>query len=106
MFGLSSSNDRLETMIVGDGHEVKLKEKQDVSISLLKLSLITNGMMTLDDLEMTPLALVSGIQKVPFNGRYLPPSMVGPLISAKVYLSLARVHPGLLDIKGLKRTQL
>ena len=63
-------------------------------------------MTKLDDLEATPLALVSGIQMVPFNGRYLPPSMVGPLISAKAYLSLERVHPGLPEITGLTRTQL
>ena len=63
-------------------------------------------MTKLDDLEATPLALVSGIQMVPFNGRYLPPSMVVPLISAKSYLSLERVHLGLPEITGLTRTQL
>ena len=63
-------------------------------------------MTKLDDLEATPLALVSGIQMVPFNGRYLPPLMVVPLISAKAYLSLACYHPGLPVITGLTRTQL
>ena len=57
-------------------------------------------------LEATPLALVSDIYKVPFNGRYLPPSMVGPRISAKYYLSLAHVYLGLPDITGLTRTQI
>ena len=86
IFGLSSSKDRLETMIVDDGREAKLKEKKDTFLSLLTSSLIINGMTTLYDWEATPLALVSGIQKVPFNGQYLPPSMVLPLISAKAYL--------------------
>ena len=63
-------------------------------------------MTMLEDLEATPLSLVSGIPKVPFNGRYLPPSMVGSLILAKEYLSLRRVHPSLPDIRDLTRTQL
>ena len=63
-------------------------------------------MTTLDNLEATPLSLVSGIPKVPFNVRHLPPSMVGPLISAREYLSLRRVHPSLPEIRELTRTQL
>ena len=106
IFGLSSSKDGLETMIVDDGRKVKLKDKKDTCLSLLTSSLITNVMTTLYDLEATPLALVSSIQMVPFNGQYLPPSMLVPLISAKAYLSLARVHPGLPEITGLTRTQL
>ena len=69
IFGLSSSKGRLETMIVGDGREMKLKEKKDACLSLLTSSLITNGMTTIYDLEATPLVLVSGIQKITSNGR-------------------------------------
>ena len=69
IFGLSSSKGRLETMIVGDGREVKIKEKKDACLSLLTSSLITNGMTTIYDLEVTPLVLVSVIQKMTSNGR-------------------------------------
>ena len=41
---------------------------------------------------MTPLELVSGINKVHFCGFYLPLLIVGVLISVKKYLILARVY--------------
>ena len=63
----------------GIGPEEKLQAKKDTCISLLTSSLLANDIF----LEATPLALVSDIYKVPFNGRYLPPLMVGPRISAK-----------------------
>ena len=92
--------------MVGNDREAKLKEKRDACLSLLTSSIITNFMATLECFEATPLALVPGIQKVPFNGRYLPPLVVVPLISAKEYLSLARVNPSLPEIKGLTRTHI
>ena len=106
IFGLPFSKDKIETSLAGTGHEAKLKAKKDECLSLLTSSLATNGMATLEDLEATPLALVSDIQNVPFKGRYLPPSMMGTLISAKEYLSLARVHPSIPDIRELTHTQL
>ena len=69
-------------------------------------SLLANGIATLDNLEANPLVLVSGIFKAPFNGRYLPTSILGALISAKQYLSLERVYLGIPPIKGLSRTVL
>ena len=83
IFGLSFSKDRLEAMLVGIDHEATLTAKKAMCLSLLTSSIATNGMTTLEDLEATPLALVSGIPKLPFNRWYLPLSMVGPLISAK-----------------------
>ena len=106
IFGLSFSKDRLEAILAGSDHETKLTDKKDACLSLLTSSLTSNGMTTLEDLEATPLSLVSGIPEVSFNGRYLPPSMVGPLISAKDYLSLRRIHPSLSDIRELTLTQL
>ena len=35
IFGLFSSKGRLETMIVDDGREVKLKDKKDACLSLI-----------------------------------------------------------------------
>ena len=69
-------------------------------------SLLTNGLTLLVDLEATPLVLVSGIHKVPFNGYYLPPSMVGDLTSVKKYLNLARVYPGIPPIVDLQHVRL
>ena len=73
IFGLSFSKDRLEAMLVGIDHAATLTEKKAESLSLLTSYLAKNGMTTLEDLEATPLSLVSGIPKVPFNDRYLPP---------------------------------
>ena len=67
IFDLSFSKVRLEVMIVGTDHEDKLTEKKATCLSLLKSSLTSNGMTALEDLEATPLSLVSVIPKVPFN---------------------------------------
>ena len=83
VFGLSSSKARLEAMSEGDGCEAQLQAKKDTCHYLLTSSILANGITTLEYLEVTPLALVHGIYKVPFIGRYLPPPMVGPLVSAK-----------------------
>ena len=98
--------DRLEAMLVGPDQKAKLIEKKFECLSILASSLARNGMTTLEDREATPLSLVSGIPKVPFNGWYLPPSMVGPLVLAKEYLSLRRVRPSLPVIRDVTRTQL
>ena len=63
IFGLSFYKDMLEAMLVGIDHKATLKEKKVVCLYLLTLSLATNGMTTLEDLEATPLSLVSGITK-------------------------------------------
>ena len=60
-------------MVFGTDHEVKITAKKTACLYLLTLYLATNGITTLEDLEATPLSLVSGIPKVPLNGRYLPP---------------------------------
>ena len=106
IFDLSFLKVRLKAMLVGSVHEDKLTEKKATCISLLTSSLTSNGIMTLEDLEATPLSLVSVISKVPFNGRYIPPSMVVPLISAKECFSLRRVHPSLPDIRYVTRNRL
>ena len=70
VFGLSSDLDRLEKMGIGQyGKGKSLGEKKDACLSLLTSSLITNGMTTIYDLEVTPLVLVSVIQKMTSNGR-------------------------------------
>ena len=68
---------------------VKGRISGDVFISLLMLSLRTDGLASLSDIEATPLELVSGINKVLFFGCYLPSLMVRVLISVKNYLNLA-----------------
>ena len=73
-----------------------------VFISLLTLSLLTNGLASLSDLEATPLELVSGIHKIPFCGCYLSSLMVGVLIFVKKYLNLARAYPELPPVVYLK----
>ena len=45
-----------------------ISQMKQTCISLLTSSLLTNGIAALDGLESTPLVLVSGIFKVPFNG--------------------------------------
>ena len=52
-----------------DNHEKKLNEKKHTCPTLLTLSILANGITTLDDLEANPLVLVSDIFKAPFNGR-------------------------------------
>ena len=69
VFGLSYCKVILEEMAESDNHEKKLDEKNQTCPTLLTLSILANGITTLDDLEANPLVLVSDIFKVPFNGR-------------------------------------
>ena len=89
-----------------DEKDVNLDTKKEKCLYLLTSSLLSNGPELLEDIEATPLELVSGIHKVPFCGCYLPLSMVGFLISVKNYLSLARVYPGLPPVVGMLRVML
>ena len=70
-------------MVDGADREKNLYEKTQTCPTILTLSLLANDITTLDYLEATPLVLVSGIFKVPLNGRYLTPSIVGALIYTK-----------------------
>ena len=90
IFDLSTDQDRLDN--VGDGlHGGKnLGEEKDICLTLLTLSLLSNGLASLEDLEATPLELVSGIHKVIICGCYLPSSMVGDPTFVKKYLSSDR----------------
>ena len=106
IFELSSCKSRLEDL-GSDKHDGKIFfQKKQIRLSLLTLYLLTNGIATLNDLEANPLVLVFGIFKVPFNGCYLPLSILGALISAKQYLRLARVYPGLPPIADLESATL
>ena len=106
IFDISFSGIRLEFLFAGDAHREELKVKKATCLSLLTSSLTSIGMWTLEELEGTPLSLVSLIPKVPFNCRCLPPSMVAPLVSAREYLGLRRVHPGLPDLMELTRLKI
>ena len=72
VFDLSPDQDRLEKL-GGFLHGGKnLGEKNYICLTLLTLSLISNGLASFEDLEATPLDLVSVIHKVPFCGFCLP----------------------------------
>ena len=58
--------------------------KKGACISLLTNLLCVNGFEYLEDVDMTPLDLVSGIHKGSTYGAYLPLSMVGALIYVKI----------------------
>ena len=83
IFDISSSKTRLEAVLAGDRSEEELTRKKEMCLSLSTSSLTANGMRTLADLEGMPHDVVSMIPKVPSNGRYLPHSMVAPLVSVK-----------------------
>ena len=86
----------MEKLGIGlDDKGVNFKINKDKCISLLTSSLLYNSLESLEDLEATPLKLLSSIHKVYFCGCYLPYLMVGVLISVKKYLRLAHVYPGL-----------
>ena len=76
-----------------DKEDVDINTKRATCLTLLPLSLISNGLKLLEDLEATPLELVSDIIKVPFCGCYLTLSMVEVLISMKNYHRLACAEP-------------
>ena len=101
-FYISPDQDKLEKL--GGCQDGKGKNLGGCFISLLTSSLLPNGLVSLSDVEATPLELVSGIHKVPFFGCYLPSLMVGLLITVKKYLKLARAYPELppvVDLKGV-----
>ena len=106
IFDLSCSRTRLEAVLAGEENAEALKVKKDTCLSLLKSYLTANGMQSLANIYGMPFGLVSLISKVPFNGRYLPPSMVAPLVSVREYLGLRRAHPSLPGIRELTRLQL
>ena len=94
VFGLSDLAVRLDKL--GDDKDkygLDLDMKRAKCLTLLTQSLLQNGLKYLEELEATTLDLVSGIHKVTFCGFYLPLLMVGVLISAKNYFSLACVYP-------------
>ena len=104
MFGLYSSAVRLEKLGEDkDKDGINIDTKISKCLTLLTQSLLQNGLELLEELEATPLELVSGIHKVPFLGRYLPLSIVGVLISMKNYLRLACVYPVLPLALGMLR---
>ena len=94
VFGLSDLAVRLDKL--GDDKDkygLDLDMKKAKCLTLLTQYLLQNGLKYLEELEATTLDLVSGIHKVTFCGFYLPLLMVGVLISAKNYFSLACVYP-------------
>ena len=106
IFDHSCSRTRLEAVLAGEGNAAALKGKEYTCLFLLASSLTANGMRSLADLEGMPLGLVSLIPKVPFNGRYLPHSIVAPLVLVREYLGLRCVHPSLPGIRELTRLHL
>ena len=89
-----------------DRDDLDIDTKSKTCLTLLSQYLLQNGLNSLEELEATPLELLSGINKVPFNGCYLPLLMVGVLISVKKYLSLACVYPGINPVVGMLRVML
>ena len=67
-----------------DKYDLNLNTKRKTCLTLLTQSLLQNGFKLLEELEATPLELVSGINKVPFHGCYLPLSIAGVLIYVKI----------------------
>ena len=80
-----------------DKDGLNLDTKRTTCLTLLTLSLLQNSIESLEELEATPLKLVSAIHNVPFHGCYLPLSIVGVLISVKKVpqysLLLPRAYP-------------
>ena len=98
IFGLSALAVRLDKL--GDDkdkYDLNLNTKRKTCLTLLTQSLLQNGFKLLEELEATPLELVSGINKVPFHGCYLPLSIAGVLIYVKIVphpsLRLTRATP-------------
>ena len=93
-FGLTSLADRLaKSGNDKDKEDFDIDTEIETCLTLLIPSLLQNDLDYLEDLEATPLDLVSGINKVHFCGCYFPLLIVGVLISVKKYLSLACVYP-------------
>ena len=74
------------------------KKKRGERIFLPTNSLRYNGFESLDDLDSTPLYLVSGVHKSAAHGDYLPISMVRAIISVNKYFTLDQSYPGLLSM--------
>ena len=107
VFDLSSLAYRLENL--GDDKDedgLNIDTKKETCLTLLTLSILQNGLKSLENLEANPLVLVSGIHKVLFCGCYLPLLIVGVLIYVKKYPILARVYPGLTPVIGMFRVTL
>ena len=104
VFGLSDLAVRLDKLIDNNDEDIlDIDTKRENCLTILSSYLLQNGLELLEELEATPLELVSDIHKFPFIGCYLPLLMVGVLIYVKKYLSLARVYPGLPPMVGMLR---
>ena len=55
---------------------------------------------------MTPLDLVSCVYKGFTHGGYIPPSMVGSLISVNKFLTLVQYYPGIPSMVVMDRVSL
>ena len=107
VFGLSASPVRLKNLgDYKDENQLDLDTKTTMCITLLTKFLLQNGLESLEELEETPLELVSVIYKSTDHVYYLPLFIVGALISVKNYLGLARVYPGLPPVLGMLRVTL
>ena len=107
VFGLSSLANRLAKLCNDkDKEDFDIYTERETCLTLLTLSILQNGLKSLENLEANPLVLVSGIHKVLFCGCYLPLLIVGVLIYVKKYPILARVYPGLTPVIGMFRVTL
>ena len=107
IFRLSSQGVILEDMgkglIISQYNFAKDKGK---CLNLLTNYLHYNFLESLEDLDATPLDLVSVFRKVYVHDGYLPLSVVGALISVKFFLSLAQSYPGIPPVVSLDRASL
>ena len=103
IFGLSSSNQKLEKDLFDDPDKDLLTRRKYLCLTLLTFSLTVNDMRSLSDLEGMPSNLITMILKATSLGRYMPHQMVAVIVLVKQYLSLRRFHPSLPAIKDVTR---
>ena len=107
IFGLSSQGERLEVMRKGSilSEDDAMKKKNNCLV-LLTNYLCYNGLNSLEDLDLTPLYLVSGLNKGSTYGGYLPLSMFEALIYVNKYLTMEHYYPGLPSVVNMDRFSL
>ena len=107
IFGLPSLGDRLKEWSNSPSAYGNLfGTKKYARLTLLTNLLHVNGFKSFEDVDATPLELVSTIHKGFAHGAYLPLSTVGALLYVKKFLSLAKIYPGLPPVESLDRASL
>ena len=84
-----------------DADGANFDTKEEECLILLTKSLHVKDLDSIDGLGTAPLELIYGIHKGYARECYLTLLMVGALISVRIFLSLARIYPGLPPVVSL-----